>query len=100
MHRHCSCNAEKKYLLALTALQVIKTDEQITETDTTVWRHTWSESVILHHQHISSNLILHLHFSHLADAFIQSDLQMRTIEAIKTNKRATTCKCYYKSRLA
>ncbi len=32
-------------------------------------------------------------FSHLADAFIQSDLQMRTMEAIKTNKRAT-CKCY------
>ncbi len=30
--------------------------------------------------------------------FIQSDLQMRTIEAIKTNKRATPCKCYYKSR--
>ncbi len=27
-------------------------------------------------------------FSHLADAFIQSDLQMRTIEAIKINKRA------------
>ncbi len=26
-------------------------------------------------------------FSHLADAFIQSDLQMRTIEAIKTNKK-------------
>ncbi len=25
-------------------------------------------------------------FSYLADAFIQSDLQMRTIEAIKTNK--------------
>ncbi len=25
-------------------------------------------------------------FSHLADAFIQSDLQMRTIEAIKTNQ--------------
>ncbi len=39
-------------------------------------------------------------FSHLADAFIQSDLQMRTMEAIKTNKRATTCKCYDKSRLA
>ncbi len=39
-------------------------------------------------------------FSHLADAFIQSDLQMRTIEAIKINKRATTCKCYDKSRLA
>ncbi len=32
-------------------------------------------------------------FSHLADAFIQSDLQMRTIEAIKTSKRATTCRC-------
>ncbi len=31
---------------------------------------------------------------HLADAFIQSDLQMRTIEAIKANKRATTCKRY------
>ncbi len=30
--------------------------------------------------------------------FIQSDLQMRTIEAIKTNKRAIPCKCYYKSR--
>ncbi len=39
-------------------------------------------------------------FSHLADAFIQSDLQMRTLEAIKTNKRATTCKCYEKSWLA
>ncbi len=33
-------------------------------------------------------------FSYLADTFIRSDLQMRTIEAIKTNKRATTCKCY------
>ncbi len=39
-------------------------------------------------------------FSHLADTFIQSDLQMRTIEAMKTNKRATTYKCYDKSRLA
>ncbi len=38
-------------------------------------------------------------FSHLADAFVQSDLQMRAIEAIKTNKRATTCKCYDKSWL-
>ncbi len=28
-------------------------------------------------------------FSHLADAFIQSDLQRRTMEAIKINKRAT-----------
>ncbi len=37
-------------------------------------------------------------FSHLADAFVQSDLQMRTIEAIKTNKRATTCKCYSKKK--
>ncbi len=35
-------------------------------------------------------------FSHLGNAFIQSDLQMRTIEAIKTNKTATT----YKFRLA
>ncbi len=41
-------------------------------------------------------LIIHLH---LADAFIQSDLQMRTIEAIKIN-RAMICKCYNKSQLA
>ncbi len=39
-------------------------------------------------------------FSHLADAFIQSDLQMRTIEAIKINKRAMICKCYNNSQLA
>ncbi len=39
-------------------------------------------------------------FNHLADAFIQSDLQMRIIEVIKTNKRATTCKFYDKSQLA
>ncbi len=39
-------------------------------------------------------------FSHLADAFIQSDLQMRTIEAIKINKRAMIYKCYKKSQLA
>ncbi len=32
-------------------------------------------------------------FSQLADAFISSDLQMMTIEAIKTNKRAIICKC-------
>ncbi len=38
-------------------------------------------------------------FSHLADAFIQSDLQMRTMEAIKINKRAI-CKCYDRSQLA
>ncbi len=45
------------------------------------------------------NVFIYL-FSHLADAFVQSDLQMRAIEAIKTNKRATTCKCYDKSWLA
>ncbi len=39
-------------------------------------------------------------FSHLADAFIQSDLQMRTMEAMKINKRARICKCYDKSQLA
>ncbi len=39
-------------------------------------------------------------FSHLADAFIQSDLQMRTMEAIKINKRAMIHKCYNKSQLA
>ncbi len=33
-------------------------------------------------------------FCYLAEAFIQSDLQMRRIEAIKTNKRAIICKCY------
>ncbi len=37
-----------------------------------------------------------LKFSHLADAFIQSDLQMRTMEAIKINKRAMICKSYDK----
>ncbi len=41
----------------------------------------------------------HLH-CHLADDFIQIDLQMRTMEAIKINKRATICKCYNKSQLA
>ncbi len=35
--------------------------------------------------------------SHLADAFI---LQMRTMEAIKTNKRAMIFRCYDKSQLA
>ncbi len=33
-------------------------------------------------------------FCYLADTFIQSDLQMRTMEAIKTNKTAIICKCY------
>ncbi len=37
---------------------------------------------------------------HLADAFIQSNLQMRTMTAIKINKRAMICKCYNKSQLA
>ncbi len=33
-------------------------------------------------------------FCYLADTFILSDLQMRTIEAIKTNKKAIIFKCY------
>ncbi len=33
-------------------------------------------------------------FCYLADTFTQSDLQMRTIEEIKANKRAIMCKCY------
>ncbi len=45
------------------------------------------------------HIFLTFTFSHLADAFIQSNLQMRTIEAIKTNKRATICKRYDKSWL-
>ncbi len=39
-------------------------------------------------------------FSHLADAFIQRNLQMRTMEAIKINKREMIRKCYNKSQLA
>ncbi len=39
-------------------------------------------------------------FSYLVEAFIQSDLQIMTIESIKTNKRAIICKSYNKSRLA
>ncbi len=35
----------------------------------------------------------------LADAFILSDLQMRTMEAIKIDKRAMICKCYNKTQL-
>ncbi len=47
------------------------------------------------------SMYIYITFSHLADAFIQSNLQMRTIEAIKTNKRAVICKwqvffCYNK----
>ncbi len=40
-------------------------------------------------------LIFIFTFSHLADAFIHSDLEMRTMEAIKINKRAMICECYY-----
>ncbi len=47
----------------------------------------------------SESVIITFTLSYLADAFIQSDLQMRTIEAIKTNKRAMICKCYNKSQL-
>ncbi len=36
-------------------------------------------------------------FSHLADAFIQSNLLIRTMEAIKINKKAI-CKCSDKSQ--
>ena len=39
-------------------------------------------------------------FSHLADTFIQSNLQMSTMEEIKINKRAMIYKCYKKSQLA
>uniref|UniRef100_A0A8C2JS13 AP-1 complex subunit gamma n=1 Tax=Cyprinus carpio TaxID=7962 RepID=A0A8C2JS13_CYPCA len=51
---------------------------------------------------LKMNTFAHLHnftftFSHLADAFIQSDLQMRTMEAIKINKRTMIYKCYNKS---
>ncbi len=45
-------------------------------------------------------LLIYFTFSHLADAFIQSDLQTRTIEVIKIIKRAMTCKRYNKSQLA
>ncbi len=46
------------------------------------------------------SLVIYITFSHLAETFIQSDLQMMTIEAIKTNKRAMKCECYDKSWLA
>ncbi len=39
-------------------------------------------------------------FSHLADAFIQYDLQIRTMETININKRAMIRKCYDESQLA
>lgn len=37
---------------------------------------------------------------YLAGAFIQSELQMKIIEAIKIGKRAMIHKCYNESRLA
>ncbi len=43
-------------------------------------------------------LLLHLHYvklCYLADTFIQSDLQMRTIEAIKTKKSNICNKVLY-----
>ncbi len=60
------------------------------------------------HYETSSNIYIYIYiyiyitftFSHLADAFIQSDLQMRKMEAIKINKRAMIRKCYNKSQLA
>ncbi len=45
-------------------------------------------------------MYIYITFSHLADAFIHSDLQMRTTEAIKINKRAMIRKRYNKSQLA
>ncbi len=45
-------------------------------------------------------IYIYIYFSYLADAVIESDLKMRAIEALKTNKRAKICKHYDKSRLA
>ncbi len=39
-------------------------------------------------------------FTHLADTFMQIDLQMRTMESVKTNKRVIIYKCFDKSQLA
>ncbi len=49
---------------------------------------------------ITVTFTLFLHFNHLADAFIQRDLKIRTKEVIKTNKRSIIFKCYDKSQLA
>ncbi len=49
------------------------------------------------HPKIKINLCFTFICSHLADTFIQSNLQMRTMEAIKINKIAM---CYNKSQLA
>ncbi len=54
--------------------------------------------------YLKNNFILNhtftLTFSHLADTFIQSGLQMMKIKAIKSSKRAIMCKCYDKYQLA
>ncbi len=44
--------------------------------------------------------MLHDTFSHLADAFIQSDLQMRTIEAINKQNQQKSNDMQDKSQLA
>ncbi len=41
--------------------------------------------------------LYYMYINNLADDFIQSDLQMKTMETIKINKRAMICKCYNKS---
>ncbi len=50
------------------------------------WKHRTKINKCQLYKCIEKCVKKHLHF---ADAFIQSDLQMRTTEAIKTNKRAT-----------
>ncbi len=45
----------------------------------------------------ASFIVITTVFSYLADAFIQSDLQMSTMEAIKILKRAMILKFYNKS---
>ncbi len=57
----------------------------------------WQDEELRFNKGLETNIYIFT-FSHLADAFIQSDLQMMTMKAIKTNKRAI-CKCYDKSQL-
>ncbi len=63
------------------------------------WKNYFSLFSEVDASHVSSTHFTFT-FSHLADTFIQSNLQMRKFEAIKANKRATTCKCYDQSCLA
>ncbi len=44
--------------------------------------------------------IIYFLFSNLADAYPKRLTNEDIIEAVKANKSATTCKCYYKSWLA